>query len=225
LGFNHQYLAALIRNLNVFYTLPIWQSGVNILGLMPRAGGKIGANAKRTAAADCCVRRATSSARASFRPRLVPLLIVLKRVLTSLVPLLPQATSECLGGLGVQGRSLPKQIRPLPESAKIKLVALLPRSPVSNELLCPLDFGRLHPRLVEKLLRPKQRLRDGEVLCGYCVPPVLLVHELLLDGSQLFLEQVDMTLPVQALRNVRPSRLQNPLTPRSRLVPSLAAVG
>jgi hypothetical protein len=37
LGFNHQYLAALLRNLNVFYTLPIWQSGVNILGLMPLA--------------------------------------------------------------------------------------------------------------------------------------------------------------------------------------------
>jgi hypothetical protein len=36
-SFNHQYLAALIRNMNVFYTLPIWQSGVNILGLMPRA--------------------------------------------------------------------------------------------------------------------------------------------------------------------------------------------
>ena len=38
LGFNHQYLAALICYLNVFYTLPICQSGVNILGLMPRAG-------------------------------------------------------------------------------------------------------------------------------------------------------------------------------------------
>jgi hypothetical protein len=35
------------------------------------------------------------------------------------------------------------------------------------------------------------------------VPPILLVHELLLDGSQLFSEQVDMTL--QALRDVRPS--------------------
>jgi hypothetical protein len=37
LGFNRQYLAALIPNLNVFYTLPIWQSGVKNLGLMPRA--------------------------------------------------------------------------------------------------------------------------------------------------------------------------------------------
>ena len=133
-----------------------------------------------------------------------------------------------MGGLGVQGRSLPKQIRPLPESAKFKLVALLPLCPVSSELLRPLDFDRLHPRLarrshlVEKMLRPKQRLRDGEVLCGYCVPPVLLVHELLLDGSQLFSQQVDMTL--QALRNVRPSRLPNLLPPRSRLVPSFAAV-
>jgi hypothetical protein len=34
-----QYLAAVMR-LNVFYTqaLSIWQSGVNFLGLMPRAG-------------------------------------------------------------------------------------------------------------------------------------------------------------------------------------------
>jgi hypothetical protein len=161
-------------------------------------------------------------------PRLVPLLVVPKRVLTSLVPLLPQATSECLGGLDVQGRSFPQQIRPLQESAKIKLVALLPRRPVSNELLRPLDFGRLNPRLarrlrlVEKLLRPEQRLRDGEVLRRYCVPPVLLVHKLLLDGSQLFSQQVDMML--QGLRDVRPSLLPNPLPPRSRLVPSFAAV-
>jgi hypothetical protein len=40
LGFNRQYLAALILNLNVFYTLPIWQSGVNILGLTPQAALK-----------------------------------------------------------------------------------------------------------------------------------------------------------------------------------------
>jgi hypothetical protein len=92
----------------------------------------------------------------------------------------------------------------------------------------PLDFDRLHPRLarrsrlVEKLLRPKQQLRDGEVLRGDYVPPILLSHELLLDGSQLFSEQVDMTL--QALRDVRPSRLPNPLTSRGRLVPSFAAV-
>jgi hypothetical protein len=42
------------------------------------------------------------------------------------------------------------------------------------------------------------------VLRRYCVPSILLIHELLLDGSQLFWQQVDMTL--QALRNVRPSR-------------------
>ena len=46
LGFNHQYVAALIRNLNVFYTLPIWQSGVNILGLMPRADARYSAESK-----------------------------------------------------------------------------------------------------------------------------------------------------------------------------------
>ena len=95
-------------------------------------------------------------------PRLVPLLVVTKRVLTSLVPLLPQATSECLSGLDVQGRSLPQQIRPLPERAKIKLMTLLSRCSVTHKLLCPLDFDRLNPRLtrssrlVEKLLRPKQ---------------------------------------------------------------------
>ena len=95
-------------------------------------------------------------------PCLVPLLVVTKRVLTSLVPLLSQATSECLSGLDVQGRSFPQQIRPLPERAKIKLVAMLPRSPVTNELLRPLDFGRLNQRLarrsrlVEKLLGQEQ---------------------------------------------------------------------
>jgi hypothetical protein len=122
-------------------------------------------------------------------PRLVPLLVVPKRVLTGLVPLLPQATSECLSVLDVQGRSFPQQIRPLPQRAKIKLMTLLPRCPVTNKLLCPLDFNRLNPRLarssrlVEKLLRPKQRMRDGEVLRRYCVPSILLVRELLLDGS------------------------------------------
>ena len=60
------------------------------------------------------------------------------------------------------------------------------------------------------------------MLRGNCVQPILLSHELLLDGSQLFPQQVDMTL--QALRTVRPSRLPNPLPPRSRLVPSFAAV-
>jgi hypothetical protein len=122
-------------------------------------------------------------------PRLVPLLVVTKHVLTGLVPLLPQATSECLSGLDVQRSSFPQQIRPLPERAKVKLMTLLPRCPVTNKLLRPLDFDRLNPRLarssrlVEKLLRPKQRLRDGEVLRRYCVPSILLVHELLLDGS------------------------------------------
>ena len=97
-----------------------------------------------------------------FSPRLVLLLVVTKRVLTSLVLLLPQATSECLSGLDVQGRSFPQQIRPLPERAKIKLMALLPRCPATHKLLCPLDYGSLNPRLarssrlVEKLLRPKQ---------------------------------------------------------------------
>ncbi len=57
---------------------------------------------------------------------------------------------------------------------------------------------------------------------GYCVPSILLVHELLLDGSQLFSQKVDMML--KALRNVRPSRLPDPLPPRSRLVPSIAPV-
>jgi 3-methyladenine DNA glycosylase AlkC len=77
-----------------------------------------------------------------------------------------QATSECLSGLDVQGRSFPQQIRPLPERAKIKLVALLSRSPVMNKLLRPLDFDCLDPRLarslrlVEKLLRPEQRMQD-----------------------------------------------------------------
>ena len=122
-------------------------------------------------------------------PRLVPPLVVPKRVLTSLVPLLPQATSECLSGLDVQGRSFPQQIRPLPERAKIKLMTLLPRCPVTNKLLCPPDFNCLNPRLtrnsrfVEKLLRPEQRLLDGEVPSRYCVPSILLVRELLLDGS------------------------------------------
>jgi hypothetical protein len=51
---------------------------------------------------------------------------------------------------------------------------------------------------------------------GYCFPLILLVHELLLDGSQLFSQKVDM--------NIRPSRLPDPLPPRSRLVPSIAAV-
>ena len=107
----------------------------------------------------------------------------------SLVPLLPQATSECLSSLDVQGRSFPQQIRPLPERAKIKLMTLLPRSPVPHKLLRPLDFYRLNPRLarssrlVEKLLRQEQRMRDGEVLSRYCVPSILLVHELLLDDS------------------------------------------
>jgi hypothetical protein len=97
-------------------------------------------------------------------PRLVQLLVVPKRVLTSLIPLLPQAASEFLSGLDVQGRSFPQQIPPLPERAKIKLMALLPRCPASHKLLCPLDFGRLNPRLarrsrlVEKLLRPEQRM-------------------------------------------------------------------
>jgi hypothetical protein len=63
------------------------------------------------------------------------------RVQTSLVPLLPQATSECLSGLDVQGRSFPQQIRPLPERAKIKLMALLPRCPVTHKLLRPFDVG------------------------------------------------------------------------------------
>ena len=87
-------------------------------------------------------------------------------------------------------RSLfPQQIRPLPERAKIKLMALLPRCPATHKLLCPLDFDRLNPRLarssrrVEKLLRPEQRMRDGEVLRRYCVPSILLVQEFLLDGS------------------------------------------
>ena len=111
-------------------------------------------------------------------PRLVPHLVVAKRVLTSLAPLLLQATSECSGGLDVQGLSFPQQIRPLPESAKIKLLALLPQYTISNELLRPLDFGRLNPRLarssrlVEKLCLSydtqhfaiTQQMRDGEVL-------------------------------------------------------------
>ncbi len=95
-------------------------------------------------------------------PRLVSLLVVTKRVLTSLFPLLPQANSECLSGLDVQGRSFPQQIRPLPVRAKIKLMTLLPRCPVTHKLLRPLDFDRLNPRLarssclVEKLLRLEQ---------------------------------------------------------------------
>jgi hypothetical protein len=125
-------------------------------------------------------------------PRLVSLLVVTKCVLTSLVLLLPQATSECLSGLDVQGRSFPQQIRPLPERAKIKLMTLLPRCPVTHKLLRPLDFNHLNPRLargsrllalLEKLLRPEQRMRDGEVLRRYCVPSILLVHELLMDCS------------------------------------------
>jgi hypothetical protein len=123
--------------------------------------GKIGANAERTAAGRLL--RAKSD---ELCPPLVPLLVVANRVLAGLVPLLPQATRKCLGGLDVQSRSVPKQICPLPEGAKFKLVALLSRSPVPYELLRPLDFGRLHPRLarcsrlarrsrlVEKLLRP-----------------------------------------------------------------------
>jgi hypothetical protein len=35
MGFIRQYLAAFMYNLNLFYTLLIWQSGVNFLGLMP----------------------------------------------------------------------------------------------------------------------------------------------------------------------------------------------
>ena len=68
-------------------------------------------------------------------------------------------------------------------------MTLLPRCPVTNKLLSPLDFDCLNPRLsrslhlYEILLRPKQRLRDGEVLRRYCVPSILLVRELLLDGS------------------------------------------
>jgi hypothetical protein len=40
----------------------------------------------------------------------------------------------------------------------------------------------------------QQRLRDGEVLRRDCIPPILLNHELLVDGGQLFWEQVGMTL-------------------------------
>jgi hypothetical protein len=36
LGFICQYLAAVMRDLNVSNTLSIWQSGVKFLGLMPR---------------------------------------------------------------------------------------------------------------------------------------------------------------------------------------------
>ena len=68
-------------------------------------------------------------------------------------------------------------------------MTLLPRCPVTNKLLSPLDFDCLNPRLTrslhlyEILLLPKQRLQDGEVLRRYCVPSILLVRELLLDGS------------------------------------------
>jgi hypothetical protein len=99
-------------------------------------------------------------------------------------------TSECLSGLDVQGRSFPQQIRPLPERAKIKLMTLLPRCPVMHKLLHPLDFER-----VKALTRasPEARassrsccVRSSEcemVLRRYCVPPLLLVHELLLESS------------------------------------------
>ncbi len=38
LGFIRRYLPAVMRDLNVFDTLPIWQNGVNFLGLMTQAG-------------------------------------------------------------------------------------------------------------------------------------------------------------------------------------------
>jgi hypothetical protein len=100
-------------------------------------------------------------------------------------------TSECLSGLDVQGRSFPQQIRPLPERAKIKLMTLLPRCPVMHKLLHPLDFEWVMKALTRA--SPEARassrsccVRSSEcemVLRRYCVPPLLLVHELLLESS------------------------------------------
>jgi hypothetical protein len=118
---------------------------------------------------------------------------------------LRSAVGESSRSLDVQESSISDQVRPFLEVTKLELVALLQRSPVSHELPRVGDFYGLHQRLtrrarlLEELLRPKQRSRDGEVLCRDRVPPLLLDHELrvLMNGSQLFAEQIGMGLQTQ----------------------------